>query len=61
MNDIFLQTQINRLMNKLRPNAIPKITTQGGDFKLRENVSNFRKFENRLSHIVKIQIFADQK
>lgn len=28
-------------MNKLQPGAIPKITTKGGGFALRENVSQF--------------------
>jgi hypothetical protein len=32
-----------RLMNKLQPNAITKFTTKGAGFKLRENVSLFRK------------------
>lgn len=31
-------------MNKLQPNSIPKFTTSGGDFKLRENISLFRKY-----------------
>ncbi|CAF1083182.1 unnamed protein product [Brachionus calyciflorus] len=30
-----------KLMNKLRPGAVAKITTKGGGFALRENVSNF--------------------
>ncbi len=30
-------------MNKLQPNAIPKFTTKGAGFKLRENISLFRK------------------
>ncbi len=30
-------------MNKLKPNAIPKYTTSGGDFKFRENISLFRE------------------
>ena len=28
-------------MNKLKPNSVPKITTKGGGFALRENVSCF--------------------
>ncbi|CAM6006639.1 unnamed protein product [Sphagnum balticum] len=28
-------------MNKLKPNSVPKITTKGGGFALRENVSQF--------------------
>jgi len=31
-----------RVMNKLKPNAIPKINTSG-DFKLMENINNFQK------------------
>ena len=30
-------------MNKLQPNAIPKFVTKGVGFKLRENISLFRK------------------
>lgn len=32
-----------RLMNKLEPGSIPKYTTRGAGFKLRENISLFRK------------------
>ena len=28
-------------MNKLKPNSVPKITTKGGGFALRENASMF--------------------
>ncbi len=35
--------KMNRLMNKLQPNAIPKFATSGGAFKLRENISLFRE------------------
>jgi hypothetical protein len=31
-------------MNVLQPNAIPKYTTSGGDFKFRENISFFREY-----------------
>ncbi len=30
-------------MSKLQPGSIGKVCTSGGDFKLRENVSAFRK------------------
>ena len=30
-----------KLMNKLKPNAVAKITTKGGGFALRENVASF--------------------
>ncbi len=30
-----------KLINKLQPNSVPKITTKGGGFALRENVSAF--------------------
>jgi hypothetical protein len=30
-----------KLINVLQPNSVPKITTKGGGFALRENVSNF--------------------
>jgi len=44
LNMIVFFSAINkRLMNKLQPNAIPKFTTDGGGFKLRENISLFRK------------------
>jgi len=32
-----------RVMNKLKPGAIPKINTSGGQFKLMENITNFAK------------------
>jgi hypothetical protein len=32
-----------RLINKLQPGSVAKICTSGGGFKLRENVSAFRK------------------
>ena len=35
---------MHRLINKLQPGSVPKICTSGGGFKLRENVSAFRKF-----------------
>ncbi|XP_039295137.1 muscle-specific protein 20 [Nilaparvata lugens] len=31
------------VMNKLKPNAIPKINTSGGQFKMMENINNFQK------------------
>lgn len=34
---------INRLMNKLKPGAIPKINTSGGQFKMMENINKFQK------------------
>jgi hypothetical protein len=32
-----------RVMNKLKPNAIPKINDAGGQFKMMENINNFQK------------------
>jgi hypothetical protein len=45
-NEISLHTfkKMNRLINKLQPGSVAKICTSGGGFKLRENVSAFRKF-----------------
>jgi hypothetical protein len=39
----FIDLPNYRLINKLQPGAVGKICTQGGGFKLRENVSAFRK------------------
>jgi len=39
---LHLQKKI-RLINKLQPGSVAKICTSGGGFKLRENVSAFRK------------------
>lgn len=35
-------TVLCQLMNKLVPNAIPKINTSGGQFKMMENINNFQ-------------------
>ena len=32
-----------KLMNILQPNAIPKINSSGGQFKMMENINNFQK------------------
>ena len=37
-----------RLMNTLKPNAIAKYSTSGGAFKLRENISIFRKWPSSI-------------
>lgn len=36
-------TVLCRLMNKLQPEAVPKINTSGGQFKMMENINNFQK------------------
>jgi len=33
---------ICRLMNKLQPGSVPKINTQGGQFKMMENINKFQ-------------------
>lgn len=35
-------TVLCRLMNKLKPGSIPKINTQGGQFKMMENINKFQ-------------------
>lgn len=46
MSIIFFLLFINyarSLMNKLKPGAIPKINTSGGQFKMMENINKFQK------------------
>jgi hypothetical protein len=45
MKFLLINLKTNRLMNKLQPGSVAKICTSGGGFKLRENVSAFRKFQ----------------
>jgi len=35
-------TVLCRLMNKLKPGSVPKINTQGGQFKMMENINKFQ-------------------
>lgn len=43
LTDMIDQSSLNRLMNKLKPGAIPKINTSGGQFKMMENINKFQK------------------
>jgi len=45
-----------RVMNKLKPGAIPKVNESGGQFKMMENINNFQKAIQEYG-VPKIDIF----